>query len=99
MYTFLPANGVYFSPFGAAFYSPAAVNYFYFPQRSTWYSQSAVGGTGELRNIVRDVGTGTSSRGNPPSRRRYFRRRVSHECAFPTISHGPRAPESDTSVP
>lgn len=43
MYTFLPANGVYFSPFGAAFYSPAAVNYYYFPQRSSAYGSPSYG--------------------------------------------------------
>ena len=44
MYTFLPASGVYFSPFGAAFYSPGMVNAFYFPQRTAWYV-SPVSGT------------------------------------------------------
>lgn len=43
MYTFLPRSGVYFSPFGSAFYSPAAVNYFYFPQRSVWASNPGFG--------------------------------------------------------
>src|ERR1700719_3744 len=32
MFTFLPANGIYFSPFGSAFYSPAAISYVYFPR-------------------------------------------------------------------
>ena len=43
MYTFLPASGVYFSPFGAAFYSPGMVNAYYFPQRTTWYVRPAPG--------------------------------------------------------
>ena len=38
MYTFLPASGVYFSPFGAAFYSPGMVNAYYYPQRNIWYT-------------------------------------------------------------
>jgi hypothetical protein len=52
MYTFLPANGVYFSPFGAAFYSPGAVNYFYFPQRTAWYSSPLAGTSANLGTAV-----------------------------------------------
>jgi hypothetical protein len=33
MYTFLPGSGVYWSPFGAAFYSPAIIPYVFIPQR------------------------------------------------------------------
>jgi hypothetical protein len=51
MYTFLPANGVYFSPFGAAFYSPAAVNYYYFPQRGTWYGNTSSGTPARLGTV------------------------------------------------
>jgi len=43
MYTFLPASGVYFSPFGAAFYSPGMVNAYYFPQRNIWYTSPLAG--------------------------------------------------------
>ena len=43
MFTFLPASGVYFSPFGAAFYSPSMVNAYYFPQRTIWYSSPVTG--------------------------------------------------------
>ena len=43
MFTFLPASGVYFSPFGAAFYSPGMVNTFYFPQRTVWYTSPLAG--------------------------------------------------------
>lgn len=52
MYTFLPANGVYFSPFGAAFYSPGAVNYFYFPQRTAWYTTPLAGTSANLGTAV-----------------------------------------------
>ena len=43
MFTFLPASGVYFSPFGSAFYSPGMVYSFYFPQRSVWYTSPLAG--------------------------------------------------------
>jgi hypothetical protein len=33
MFTYLPASGVYWSPFGSPFYSPAAINYVYIPRR------------------------------------------------------------------
>lgn len=32
MFTFLPANGIYWSPFGSPFYSPAMINYAYIPR-------------------------------------------------------------------
>jgi len=32
MFTFMPASGIYRSPFGPAFYSPGAINYVYFPR-------------------------------------------------------------------
>ncbi len=53
MYTFLPANGVYFSPFGAAFYSPGAVNYFYIPQRTAWYTTPYAGTPAALGTTAR----------------------------------------------
>jgi hypothetical protein len=53
MYTFLPANGVYFSPFGAAFYSPAAVNYVYFPQRTAWFGNPSSGTPASLGTMAR----------------------------------------------
>lgn len=31
MFSFVPATGLYYSPFGYAFFSPAYVNYFYYP--------------------------------------------------------------------
>jgi hypothetical protein len=33
MYTFLPRNGIYWSPFGAPFYSPGMITEIYLPQR------------------------------------------------------------------
>ena len=33
MFTFLPASGIYWSPFGSPFYSPAVINYVYIPRR------------------------------------------------------------------
>jgi hypothetical protein len=74
MYTFLPANGVYFSPFGAAFYSPAAVNYFYFPQRSAWYGNPISGSPASLGTTARpgssspaaSVAAGSSRVSSPP---------------------------------
>ncbi len=60
MYTFLPANGVYFSPFGAAFYSPAAVNYFYFPQRTAWYTTPYAGTPAALGTTARATPTSSS---------------------------------------
>ena len=83
MYTFLPANGVYFSPFGAAFYSPAAVNYFYLPQRTAWLGNPSYGtparmGTTATPGSASPAGgvsipAGSSRISSPP----------------PTISHGP----------
>jgi hypothetical protein len=32
MFTYLPASGIYWSPFGSPFYSPAAISYVYFPR-------------------------------------------------------------------
>ena len=32
MFTFLPANGIYWSPFGSPFYSPAMIDYAYIPR-------------------------------------------------------------------
>jgi hypothetical protein len=32
MFTFLPASGIYWSPFGSSFYSPAVINYVYIPR-------------------------------------------------------------------
>ena len=36
MYTFLPASGVYWSPFGSAYYSPGMVSSLYFSNRPMW---------------------------------------------------------------
>ena len=36
MFTFVPASGIYWSPFGSPFYSPAVVTGIYVPQRQTW---------------------------------------------------------------
>ena len=84
MYTFLPANGVYFSPFGAAFYSPAAVNYYYFPQRNTWYGNPSLGTPARLGTVGTTAMPGSASRGvgvsAGPSR-------ISSPPL--TISHGP----------
>lgn len=33
MFTFLPTSGIYWSPFGSPFYSPAVINYVYIPRR------------------------------------------------------------------
>ena len=75
MYTFLPANGVYFSPFGAAFYSPAAVNYFYFPQRTAGFGNPSSGtpaslGTtaisGRSASPASSVSAGSSRISSPP---------------------------------
>jgi hypothetical protein len=52
MFTFVPANGVYFSPFGAAFYSPAAVNYYYFPQRNAAYVSPASSAPGNFGRSI-----------------------------------------------
>ena len=62
MYTFLPANGVYFSPFGAAFYSPGAVNYFYYPQRGAWYT-SPYAGTPAASGTTATAASSSSSPG------------------------------------
>ena len=32
MFTYLPASGIYWSPFGSAFYSPGMIDYAYFPR-------------------------------------------------------------------
>ena len=32
MFTYLPTNGIYFSPFGSAYYSPGAFSYFFYPR-------------------------------------------------------------------
>jgi hypothetical protein len=32
MFTYLPASGIYWSPFGSRFYSPAVINYVYIPR-------------------------------------------------------------------
>ena len=32
MFTYLPASGIYWSPFGSPFYSPAVINYVYIPR-------------------------------------------------------------------
>ncbi len=69
MYTFLPANGVYFSPFGAAFYSPAAVNYFYIPQRTAWYagpSSATPASLGTSAASAASVSAGGASRISSP---------------------------------
>ena len=60
MFTFLPASGVYFSPFGAAFYSPGMVNAYYFPQRTAWYSSPLV--------VTNPSSLGTSSGAGPAPR-------------------------------
>lgn len=43
MFTFLPANGVYWSPFGSPFYSPAMVWTAYVPQRSSLVAVPGLG--------------------------------------------------------
>jgi hypothetical protein len=67
MYTFLPANGVYFSPFGAAFYSPAAVNYFYFPQRTAWYGNPSSGTPASLGTTTRPGSATPGAGGSVPA--------------------------------
>ena len=85
MYTFLPASGVYYSPFGAAFYSPVAVNYFYFPQRTGWYSSPLAA---MPSNLGTSSGTSAAPRsatpgvGISPGGSRMG-------ASAPTISHGP----------
>ncbi len=45
MYTYVPANGVYWSPFGPAFYSPRMMGSVYLPQRQMWgYGGGPYGG-------------------------------------------------------
>lgn len=51
MYTFLPASGVYWSPFGSAFYSPGVVGTFYFPQRPI-FGRPAFGGSGRMSGRI-----------------------------------------------
>ncbi len=80
MYTFLPASGVYFSPFGAAFYSPGMVNAFYFPQRTAWYV-SPVAGTSS--NLGTSPSSAVASFGG-------VRAGATHSAAPPlTMSHSP----------
>ena len=64
MYTFLPASGVYFSPFGAAFYSPGMVNAYYYPQRNIWYTSPL---SGIPSNLGSTPGSGMPTAG-PASR-------------------------------
>jgi hypothetical protein len=45
MFTFMPASGVYASPFGSIFYSPGLVNSLYYFPQSGYRSPSPVGGT------------------------------------------------------
>jgi hypothetical protein len=42
MYTFLPRNGVYWSPFGSAFYSPGVITGIYVPQRGLGWRGSGM---------------------------------------------------------
>ena len=49
MYTFLPGNGVYWSPFGSPFYSPAVIGVLYMPQ--------------QRRDSMLNPGTGAASMG------------------------------------
>jgi hypothetical protein len=65
MYTFLPASGVYWSPFGSAFYSPGVVNTLYLSQRPI-YGRPAFGNSGGMLGGMVGVpaSAGTSA---PPS--------------------------------
>jgi hypothetical protein len=47
MYTYVPANGVYWSPFGPAFYSPGMVGALYLPARPIWGSRNFPNGPGD----------------------------------------------------
>ena len=62
MYTFLPGNGVYWSPFGSPFYSPAVIGVLYMPQRRAammspgFGSPMGMGGLGVGRGVGGGVG-------------------------------------------
>lgn len=64
MYTFLPGNGVYWSPFGSPFYSPAVIGVLYMPQRRApmmspgFGSPMGMGGLGVSRGMGGGGGVG-----------------------------------------
>ena len=63
MFTYMPASGIYFSPFGSSFYSPAAIGYVFFP-RSRWAASPAVG-TPVAPRTFGGMGAGMQTGGRP----------------------------------
>jgi hypothetical protein len=64
MFTFVPASGIYSSPFGAAFYSPGVISSVYIPQRSSYGGPSAFAGIPQLGGG--SAGTASSSTASAP---------------------------------
>lgn len=62
MYTFIPARGMYFSPFGYYFYCPRTVYYYY--ERPTAVASSGGGGFNNGPRYNSDLGYSTASRGS-----------------------------------
>ena len=60
MYTYLPGNGVYWSPFGSAFYSPSMITTLYVPQRGISMIGGVPAGIGAAPAAV-NAGTASAS--------------------------------------
>ena len=69
MFTYLPASGIYWSPFGSPFYSPAAISYVYFPRSFSTPGRMAVAPSAAPATSSRLGGGGGFHPGNPSGTR------------------------------
>ncbi len=65
MYTYVPLNGVYVSPFGFGFFSPATIYGYYVPG-TYWYGAGGpVGASAGGRPVFSGIGTSTNGKPAP----------------------------------
>lgn len=72
MFTYLPASGIYWSPFGSPFYSPAAISYVYFPRSFSAPGRMAAVPSASPATSSRLGGGGGFHPGNPNGTRGGF---------------------------
>ena len=66
MYTFVPAEGTFWNPWGYGFYSPVTVSSYYTPS-AYWYGGGGARGTGSIGRPLSGVANPTASQATPLS--------------------------------